>query len=244
MQFLLPGITALLLALLPLSSAAPAASPQLLPLQDLPSSYILQVAQHPWQGRPLLQLPTTHLIGLENFTIHPPSAGLTVLPIRIPKQEPPLYALRIPSPSDDLTNTPYLAALLPASNGKPKWASAAPIFVPDPTGETVRKWRDRCPRGWECGADAWVIYSGTDAGDESQSAGSVCVAGERQPLGKLAYGGFNGHWEAVKDAPNSEGWHVYWIAEDAGKEPGVPVGTRVEIEIVPTKDGRGWGGSV
>lgn len=54
-------------------------------------------------------------------------------------------------------------------------------------------------------------------------------------LGKLAFGGFEGHWEVLKDVPGGGGWHLYWKAEDGGDEE-VPLGTRVEVEVVPVEE--------
>ncbi|KAF2797297.1 hypothetical protein K505DRAFT_372538, partial [Melanomma pulvis-pyrius CBS 109.77] len=141
-------------------------------------------------------------LGLENFTVHPVTPALPIVPIAIPLPAD-TYALRIPALGDDLGATPYLAALEPASASSPRRVALKTIYVPSPEAEDVD---GACPEGFECTADAFSVY-----GDGGRK--------------KLAYGGFEGRWSAVKDA-GREGWHVYW------REGVAPGPADVEIEIV------------
>lgn len=110
---------------------------------------------------------------------------------------------------DHLSAAPYIAALESAPPASPRSISLKTIYVPSPESEDVD---EACPEGFECTADAFCVYEDGDGGT------------------KLAYGGFEGRWSAVKDA-GKEGWHVYWI------EGGERGSADIEIEIVPAGKG-------
>lgn len=111
--------------------------------------------------------------------------------------------------------------MLGKTNGTLGTASLGSVFASDPriieTGNC-----DDVAMGRQCVGDAWGIYP-REAEEEDQGH-------EGKGIGFLAYDGFLGQWEAVKDAPNSEGWHVYWRALEGGGGD-VPEGHRIEIEI-------------
>ncbi|KAF2746202.1 hypothetical protein M011DRAFT_88526 [Sporormia fimetaria CBS 119925] len=202
-------------------SAAPAPSPQLVPPQLAPAYHLrVHAPEQPWHHRHIIQLPSTRLLGLENFTRRPETTPVTVLPIQIPDKAE--YALRVPDRGDDLSRTPYVSALLPKDTARGS-VSLRIIYIPDPRDETIGRNPDACPGGKKCAASAFVLY-----GMDSPNPEDGVV--EEKLLGKLAYSGFEGHWEAVKDAPRSEGWHLYWKPTEGAGD--VELGTKIEIDVV------------
>lgn len=167
----------------------------------------------PYHNRHIIKLPKTQLLGLENFTVHPETPPQTFVPIQIPNK--PSYALRIPSGTDDLTRTPWITVLLP-KKPYPRSASLGEILAPEPG-----KVEPTCRKGKTCIGDGFRIGV-PRGGSTGNGEGS---------LGKLAFGGFEGHWEVLKDVPGGGGWHLYWKAEHGGNEE-VPLGTPVEVEVV------------
>jgi hypothetical protein len=180
-----------------------------------------QSPKEPFHHRHLITQPNTHFLGLENFTVHPETPPLHLLPIRIPNEDS-AYALQIPDYTDDLSNLPWIAAILPKKQD-PRSAALRKVHGSDPG-----KIGGGCPEGTTCVGDGWRVDA-AKSGDKKE--------GELVPLGKLGFRGFEGHWEVVKDVPNGGGWHLYWKADDS-KE--VELGARVEVEVVPvTKLGYG-----
>lgn len=186
--------------------------------------------QQPWRARHIVKLPSG-LLGLENFTVHPVTPPLGVVPIQIPGQS--TYALQLAHGGDDLSRTPYVAALLLKNNaGCPSVtephtsveASLSIIYVPDPTKKTLERNAEACPKGMDCVADEFGIVGG-----------DARVGDKGDVLGRLVYAGFEGHWEAVKDVVKGQGWEVYWVAAAKEETQRTPMGTEIVIEVVKMK---------
>lgn len=148
-------------------------------------------------------------MGLENFTTNPQTPPLKFLPVRI-RDDDNKYALRGDSVGDDLSRTPYLAAL---TNKATRTVSLKIVYVPTPLRESFDTQTGACYEGYDCTADQWVF---ADLGS---------VSGRSQVYHDLRFGGFPGRWEPFKDA-GTEGWHVYWKGN-----PGVH--HSVQFDLVP-----------
>jgi hypothetical protein len=148
-------------------------------------------SRQPWHGRSLVTLPTTQRLGLENFTVHPATPPPQFIPVRI-RDDDNKFALRGDDSGDDLSQTPYLAAL---AHKATRTVSLKIVYLPTPLRESFETLAEACPEGYECTADQWVF-------DEYDS-------GDGQILYNLQFAGFQGKWVPFKDA-GKEGWHVYW----------------------------------
>lgn len=157
-----------------------------------------------------MSLPTSHRLGLENFTVHPETPGLQFLPIRL-RDDDDKYALRGFSVGDDLSRTPYLAAL---TNNATRTVSLKIVYLPTPLRESFETQTDACPEGYDCTADQWTFDEPTPTAGDSQ-----------QTCYNLKFSGFNGVWEPFKDA-GKEGWHVYWKGNAGMHHP-------VQFDLVP-----------
>src|SRR5690242_1752404 len=159
---------------------------------DLPRTLIMfNSTDEPWHRRHLVSLLTGDRLGLENFTVNPETPPLKFLPIRI-HDDDDKYALRGDGIGDDLSRTPYLAAL---TNIATRTVSMKIVYLPTPLRESFETQTDACPKGYECTADQWIF---ADSG-----------SGESRVHYDFAFGGFKGRWKPFKDA-GTEGWHVYW----------------------------------
>ena len=170
--------------------------------------------RQPWHGRSLVTLPTTQRLGLENFTIHPETPPPQFLPVRI-RDDDNKYALRGTDSGDDLSRTPYLAAL---ANQATRTVSLKIVYLPTPLRESFETQIEECPEGYECTADQWVF-------DEDDS-------GDGQILYNLQFAGFTGKWFPFKDA-GKEGWHVYWKGD-----LGVHISVNFDLVPIPQDDAR------
>ncbi|KAF2012950.1 hypothetical protein BU24DRAFT_261911 [Aaosphaeria arxii CBS 175.79] len=173
-----------------------------IPPPDLGPQYFFRchAPEQPWHQRHLVLLPSSQLLGLENFTVHPTTPPFTFTPIPIPST--PNYAFRAPFAGDDRTATPYLSAI---STTASRSSNLGVLPGPDPNHIA------RCPEQKNCSANAFSVYDG-DTGFK-----------------RLSLEVFPGAFEAVKDAPNGEGWHVYW------RGSGGPTAwdRAIEFDIVP-----------
>ncbi|KAF1926401.1 uncharacterized protein M421DRAFT_7012 [Didymella exigua CBS 183.55] len=171
-------------------------------------------SDEPWHGRYLVNLPTSHRLGLENFTVHPETPGLKFLPILL-RDDDNKYALRGEAVGDDLSRTPYLAAL---TNKATRTVSMKIVYLPTPLRESFDTQTDACPKGYDCTADQWTFDEPTPT-----------PGGRRNIYYNLRFGGFKGSWEPFKDA-GKEGWHVYWKG-NAGMYH------HVQFDLVPVVSG-------
>ena len=135
-------------------------------------------------------------------------------PVKIPNDS--TYALKLPFSGDDLSHTPYIAALATMAT---RTANLGEIYVPDPTKETLDLKPSACPPEKECIADSFSLYTYNSI-DEAEN---VSASGS---LGRLSFEGFPGRFVVVKDAPKNEGWHIYWKSDDGQ-------GAQIEIDVVP-----------
>ena len=146
---------------------------------------------------------------MENFTIHPATPPVYLSPVLLKSGA---YALKLPYYGDDLSRSPYIAALI--NTASPGTVGLKTVYVPGPglkgeSGQIVG-----CPKAYQCVTDAFSVYDGEDGGK------------------KLGYAGFEGGWRAVKDAA-PEGWRAYWVRGVVGESGSI------EIEIVAKGERRG-----
>jgi hypothetical protein len=146
-------------------------------------------SNEPWDGRAIVALPTSQRMGLENFTMHPETPPLQLVPVRISDQDNTTYALR-GSVGDDLSNTPYLTALI---NPSTHTVSMKIVYLPSPLQASFEANPEACPEGYRCSADQWTF--------ETNSGNGSFV--------NLGFEGFKGRWVPFKDT-RGEGWHLYW----------------------------------
>ncbi|KAH6612050.1 hypothetical protein C7974DRAFT_90489 [Boeremia exigua] len=203
-----------LLAVAVVAAATPFTSPQNWILREA-QFYTLRAncPDQPWHGRSLVNLPLSKRLGLENFTVNPETPALKFLPIRI-HNEDNKYALRGYGVGDDLSRTPYLAAL---TNNATRTVSLKIVYLPTPLRESFKTQTDACPEDYDCTADQWTFD------DPSRLSSSA------QFYRDLRFGGFKGRWEPFKDA-GKEGWHVYWKGNAGIHHP-------VQFDLVPTTQG-------
>jgi hypothetical protein len=161
-----------------------------------------------------VNLPTGHRLGLENFTVHPETPGIEFIPIRL-HDDDNKYALRGISVGDDLSRTPYLAAL---TNNATRTVSLKIVYVPTPLRESFETQTDACPEGYDCTADQWTFDEPTPIPGNSQQA-----------YYNLKFGGFTGVWAPFKDA-GKEGWHIYWKGDAGMHHP-------IQFDLVPAISG-------
>jgi hypothetical protein len=133
-------------------------------------------------------LPTSHQLGLENFTVHPETPPLKFIPVKVTNGN---YALQGEGRSDNLSEISFLAAL--KSKAGTHTASMAIVYMSRPNDRSNKFYLNACPAGYECIADQWTF-------DDPQA--DLLRADFR-------FAGFNGKWDSFKDA-GDEGWHVYW----------------------------------
>lgn len=126
------------------------------------------------------------------------------LPIRL-RANDDKYALREDSVTDDLSRSPYLAAL---ANNSTRTVSLKLVYLSTPMRESFETQTDACPEGYDCTADQWTL---DEIGD-----------GVYQDF---RFAGFRGKWEPFKDA-GKEGWHVYWKGNAGAQHP-------VQLNLVP-----------
>ncbi|KAH7121022.1 hypothetical protein B0J11DRAFT_54948 [Dendryphion nanum] len=186
--------------------AAPTATPQnILPPESGPLFFLRTFApEQPWHGRHLVLLPSSRRLGLENFTVHPTTPPITFTPLQLASTSS--FALALPGGSDDENQNPWLAAFKAHSSTT---ASFGTIVSLDPNDV-----KGTCPADVEeCQANGFTMYQG-QGGDPG--------------LKRLSFDGFQGGaFQAVKDAPKGEGWHVYW------RWTPDPVLVQIEFEVVP-----------
>jgi hypothetical protein len=152
-------------------------------------------------------LPTSHQLGLENFTVSPTTPPLKFRPIRVAKGN---YALRGEGDHDENNQAPFLVAL--KSTTGTRTASMAIVYISTPNlRRRFEPIADACPQGYECVADQWTF----DDADEDTVRPN------------FRFAGYEGTWEPFKDA-GAEGWHVYWKG-NAG------VYTPIGLDLVPMK---------
>ncbi|KAF2475777.1 uncharacterized protein BDR25DRAFT_300758 [Lindgomyces ingoldianus] len=197
----------------------PSPSPQIMPPPPLiiPSQYYLRAnaPNTPFHNRPVVRFPQSHMLGLENFTVHPATTPVYFLPIPIPGKE--TFAMQVPYSGDDMSETPYVTAIV--SKGS-HTASMKILSMPDPTATSTK---DGCP-GVEvtCVADQWSVSGGHPG---------VAMKG-------LKYEGWKGGWSVVKDA-GTEGWHIYWVAKGeaakAKRQFGMASVHDVDVDVVPVE---------
>lgn len=156
-----------------------------------------------------MNLPSSNHLGLENFTVNPETPPLKFLPIRL-RDDDNKYALRGDAVGDDLSRTPYLAAL---TNNATRTVSLKIVYLPTPLRESFETQTDACPEGYDCTADQWTF------GELSPDSG------RNQIYHDFEFGGFKGRWEPFKDA-GKEGWHVYWKGNAGVHHP-------VQFDLVP-----------
>ncbi|KAF2242387.1 hypothetical protein BU26DRAFT_438867, partial [Trematosphaeria pertusa] len=167
--------------------------------------------KEPWHNRHLIPIPTSQILGLENFTVHPATPPVLFTPIEL-SPGTGNYAFRAAYSGDDLSQTPYIAAL--TSNAENHDVSMKVIPLPDPTDESIQLNPNACPENYECKADAWTAKPNQN--------------GELTALG---IEGLEGAWEPIKDAGKG-GWHVYWKPDGGDK-----VYHPIQIDIVPYNGG-------
>jgi hypothetical protein len=126
-------------------------------------------------------LPTSHQLGLENFTVHPTTTPLKFRPIKLSNGN---YVLQ-----GDGSNM-YLAAL--KSKQGTRTTSMAVMHVSQPPLHFINPVVDACPGEYECVVNNWTFDAGKD-----------------MTFPNFRFAGFRGAWEPFKDA-GKDGWHVYW----------------------------------
>ncbi|KAL1605902.1 hypothetical protein SLS59_003023 [Nothophoma quercina] len=135
---------------------------------------------------------------------------LQFLPIRI-REDENRYALQGVYVGDDLSRTPYLAAL---ANNATHTVSMKIVYLPSPLQESFDTHTDACPEGYDCTADQWTF------GDDNP------MVGDTQSIHyDFRFGGFKGKWKPFKDA-GKEGWHVYWKGNAGIHHP-------VQFDLIP-----------
>lgn len=160
-----------------------------------------------------MPLPSTNRLGLENFTVNPETPPLKFIPIRL-RNNGNEYALRGMDMGDDLSRTPYLAAL---TNNATRTVGLKIVYIPTPLRESFETQPDACPEGYDCTADQWTLS------DDNNGI-----------YPNLRFEGFDGQWEPLKDT-DKEGWHVYWRGNSDIQHP-------VQFDLVPvTKENDGPG---
>lgn len=139
--------------------------------------------------------------------MNPETPPLKFLPIRI-RDDDNKFALRGDDIGDDLSRTPYLAALV---NEATRTVSMKIVYLPNPLRESFETQTDACPEGYHCSADQWEFSS---------------IASNDDPVYyDLKFAGFKGRWEPFKDA-GKEGWHVYWKGNGGLTNP-------IQLDLVP-----------
>jgi hypothetical protein len=133
-------------------------------------------------------LPTSHRLGLANFTLHPAPAPLKLTPVQIVTSSSTTWALQGPA-GDDLSLTPFLAAII---NPSTHTVSMSLVHLPSPLASSFAASPAACPTGCLCAADQWTFDVGADGA-----------------LANLGFGEFKGKWVPFRDA-GEEGWTLYW----------------------------------
>jgi hypothetical protein len=152
-------------------------------------------------------LPTSQLLGLENFTVHPETPLLTFNPVQLTNGN---YALQAEDSGDgDGSKMPYLAAL--GSTSGTRTASMAVVFVLTTTSGAIKATFDSCPDGYTCVTDQWTF-------------GGASVDWVHPDF---HFAGYKGNWAPFKDA-GAEGWHVYWKGDEGLTHP-------IKLDLVPTE---------
>lgn len=173
---------------------------------------MLHSPNEPWHNRHLVQLPTTQMLGLENFTVHPITPPFTFMPVQIGGDG--RYGLRaLDGIGDDENLEPWVAAIKP-KNGI-RTVAMKVVALPNPfTGDDYFD----CPDGCDCENDTWTASEG----------------GPQGGLQFFGYGGFHGAWIPTKDA-GAEGWHVYF--KDLGDgERAAGFGHEILLDVVPVEE--------
>ncbi|KAF1913165.1 hypothetical protein BDU57DRAFT_532247 [Ampelomyces quisqualis] len=163
----------------------------------------------PWHGRHLVALPTSHQLGLENFTVSPTTPSSNFRPVEIGNGN---YALRVDGHNDNPSKLSYLAAL--KSTTGTRTVSMAVVYASRPHYSANYLAVESCPAGYECVIDQWTF-------DEAESD---------MVYPNFRYAGFNGEWEPFKDAA-PEGWHVYWKGNAGLHHP-------IRLDLTPLDDER------
>ncbi|KZM28229.1 uncharacterized protein EKO05_0011070 [Ascochyta rabiei] len=157
----------------------------------------------PWNGRYLVNLPSTKRPGLENFTVHSETPPLKFLPIRL-RDNDNKYALRGGGWGNYLSRAP-LAAL---TNNATRTVTLKIVYLPTPLRESFETQTDACPGGYDCTADQWTL-GGLDY----------------DVYRDFRFGGFRGRWEPFKDV-DKEGWHVHGKGNTGIQHP-------LQFDLVP-----------
>jgi hypothetical protein len=139
----------------------------------------LYSSREPWHGRHLVALPSSHSLGLENFTNSPTTQPVKSGPIKAANGK---YALRGEGGSVDPIRFPYLAAL--NSTTGTRTTNMAIVYAQKPTllSETFKV--EICPEGYDCVVDQWIF-------DE---------AGADVVHYNFRFAGYRGNWQPFKDA--------------------------------------------
>lgn len=160
-------------------------------------------------------------MGLENFTVHPSTPPLVLLPVLIPNGQG-TFALRDISNGDDLSVTSWVTAMVPspASNEAQEGIAIGIVYTPNPLPSSFEASPGACPDGWECIAHRWVLNEADvdrdKGGDEKELSGW-----------EVGIQGLDGGWRARKEEER-EGWGVWWMREGEEGE-----GTRLGVELTP-----------
>ncbi|KAH8729075.1 hypothetical protein GQ44DRAFT_747394 [Phaeosphaeriaceae sp. PMI808] len=177
---LMAAIATVIYAAPPLPGCAVSATPK-----KISHQYILQ---EPWHKRHLVALPSSHRLGLENFTVQPSTPPLKFLPIQLSNGN---WALRGEGGNSDQSKTPYLAAL--KSTSGTHTVSMAIIYMPSLSLIYSKATPSACPATYECIANQRSF----------DGANSDMIRTN------FRFAGFDRGWKPSRDA-GKEGWHVYW----------------------------------
>lgn len=100
-----------------------------------------------------MALPTSHQLGLENFTVSPTTPPLLFRPIQLANGH---FALRGDGANDEHGAAPYLLAL--KSTTGTRTASMAVIYISkSQRRHHFKTLANACPEGYECAADQWTF---------------------------------------------------------------------------------------
>ncbi|OAL48035.1 hypothetical protein IQ07DRAFT_111585 [Pyrenochaeta sp. DS3sAY3a] len=180
-----------------------------------PQLYYLGVnaPKEPWHERGLVPIPKTLYLGLENFTVSPTTPPTKFFPVQLGNGN---FALRGESVGDDLSKTPYLAALI--ATGGTRTVGLKVVYVPDPTLGSFKANPAACPATFQCIADQWAF----DTPPSTKTAYNAYK--------NLRFAQFKGRWEPFEDV-KPQGWHVYWKANAGLHHP-------IDLDLVPVVKGR------
>jgi hypothetical protein len=149
-------------------------------------------------------LPSSHQLGLENFTVHPTTPPLKFRPVKLSSGN---YALQGEDSNNNDSEAPYLVAL--NSKQGTRTASMAIVHMRQPTPHFFKAHVDSCPQGYDCVVDHWTFDAAMD-----------------MTYPNFRFAGYKGNWAPFKDA-GKEGWHVYWKGNAGLSHP-------IQLDLVVT----------